>query len=152
MEYFRPVPDQCICHVTIVCCLWLHMVRHVELIRKRKSDRQENLPERNFMSTGAMGSGHNSTYNVERGIFQSLWAHSCKTAEFRHSSEFEILWSIFTKSRSISRSIVQIFKNVFLFPTLVRNQNKSETELFSKMRQVEIVRYAVKNYLADFFC
>ena len=28
MEYFRPVPDQCICHVTIVCCLWEHMVRH----------------------------------------------------------------------------------------------------------------------------
>ena len=37
------------------------------------------------MSTGAMGSGHNSTYNVWRGIFQSLLAHSRKTAEFRQS-------------------------------------------------------------------
>ena len=43
MEYFRPVPDQCISHVTIVCCLWENIMRHEELIRKRKSEGQDKI-------------------------------------------------------------------------------------------------------------
>ena len=57
VEDLLPVSDQCICYMAVISCLCKQKVANLEI-------GWNNLPERNFMSTGAMGSGQRSTYRL----------------------------------------------------------------------------------------
>ena len=59
MENLLPVSDQCIRHMTVVCCLCEGQL--MDNLCQSPMSRLKILPERNFMSTGAMGSGQRRT-------------------------------------------------------------------------------------------